>query len=156
MIQSKVKIHCAYRVCRNERFDCKNRKSFEAAPNEVALNMCRPVRKDCRVLRFCCNEHQRRCQPIDSEKRGPREGMTPPQVALLVGHLAEKRRSKGSPTSFDANNDRRTLWLHDEGKSEVARFGFLPIDHRKGHGEDTRAFHCPHSMVARSHRSLAS
>ena len=87
MIQSKVKIQCAHRACKNARFDCKNRKSFEASPNDVALNMCRPVRKDCEILRFCCKEHQRRCQPIDSEKRGPREGMTPPQVALLVDTL---------------------------------------------------------------------
>ena len=87
MIQSKVKIQCAYRACRNARFDCKNRKSFEASPHDVALNMCRPVRKDCKILRFRCKEHLRRCQPIDSEKRGPREGMTPPQVALLVDIL---------------------------------------------------------------------
>ena len=158
MIQSKVKIQCACRACGNARFDCKNKKSYEASPNDVALNcyMCRPARKDCKLLRFCCKEHLRRCQPIDSEKRGPREGMTPPQVALLVDILAEKRCSMGSPTRVAANNDRRTLRPHDEGKSEVARFGFLPIDHRKGHGEDTRGFNCPHSMVARYHRLLAS
>ena len=89
MIQSKVKIQCACRACGNARFDCKNKKSYEASPNDVALNcyMCRPARKDCKLLRFCCKEHLRRCQPIDSEKRGPREGMTPPQVALLVDIL---------------------------------------------------------------------
>ena len=58
----------------------------------------------------------------------------PTASGLIGGHLAEKRRSMGSPTRVAANNDRRTLWPHDEGKSEVARFGFLPIDHRKCHG----------------------
>ena len=152
MIQSKVKIQCACRGCGNARFDCKNKKSYEASPNDVALNMCRPVRKDCKLLRFCCKEHLRRCQPIDSEKRGPREGMTPPQVALLVDILLKSGAPWAVPLvllQIMTGERCGRCRPHDEGKSEVARFGFLPIDHRKGHGEDTRAFHCPHSMVAR-------
>ena len=69
--------------------------------------MCRPVRKNCRVLRFCCKEHQRRCQPIDSEKRGPHEGMTPPQVALLVDILLKN----GAPWRFTSSRAKNAVYL---------------------------------------------
>ena len=77
---------------RQSRFDCKKKKSYEPSANVIDVAFLEHVQasaqeSDCKLLRFCCKEHLRRCQPIDSEKRGPRECMTPPQVALLVDIL---------------------------------------------------------------------
>ena len=123
---------------------------------EMLLEHVQASAQRCKLLRFCCKEHLRRSQPIDSEKRGPREGMTPPQLALLVDILLKSGAPWAVPLVL-----LQIVTGERSGCMTISRVRwldlvFLPIDHRKGHGEDTRAFHCPHSMVARSHRILAS
>ena len=107
-------------------------------------------------LRFCCKEHLRRCHPIDSEKRGPREGMNPPQVALLVDILL----TSGAPWAVPL----MLLQIMTEercGCVTRARVRWLDLAScrltiEKVTGKTHERSHCPHSMVARSHRILAS
>ena len=59
---SKIKMMCAYHKCRRQR-DVKNvGAEGRLQRQEVNLDMCRNVRKHCKVLRFCCTEHLKMCK----------------------------------------------------------------------------------------------
>ena len=68
------------------RQDCKN-LGIDALPADVSMRFCRPMRKGCQRLRFCCKEHLHKCQGICRQRRSPCEGMTSAQVATLVDVL---------------------------------------------------------------------
>eukprot|EP00971_Amphidinium_carterae_P209531 4156491-Amphidinium_carterae.1 len=83
-----TRIQCAYKRCRSNQ-ECKN-ASYTLRAEEVDRLCCRPLRSHCRIVRFCCESHKKKCKVRQQVKRN-REGaeaLNAAQVAKVFSVLA--------------------------------------------------------------------
>ena len=90
---SKVKIACAWKRCRSKK-DCKNTGAkCVLARSKVNETMCRTLRPECKMVRFCSVLHKERCRGNEQKgRRGPRESLDELQVQCLFRVLCSAKK----------------------------------------------------------------
>ena len=85
---SKIKMRCAFNKCRRQ-VDVKNvGAEKQLKRKDVNMAMCRPIRAQCCIIRFCCKEHLKQCKSIcPPPKHGGREPLNQNQCITLMQTL---------------------------------------------------------------------
>lgn len=87
-LKSPIKACCAYKKCRR-RVDVKNAGQLkQLARKNIDESMCRKLRGDCKMVKFCSIEHKNHCKAAKSTPtRGGREALTQTQCVKLFQTL---------------------------------------------------------------------
>lgn len=88
-IKGKVCIVCGYKSCRRKDIDCKNRP-HQLERKKVNESMCRPLRPQAALVKFCSSEHMKKCQKKDTQRRGGREALSSEQIASFFKTIIYK------------------------------------------------------------------
>lgn len=83
---SAIKIRCAYRKCKSRRDVKSPSKLCTLQKENIDVTMCRPLRKHCQLVRFCCVSHRQQCL-AKGGARGQRECLDAAQVGCLFQAL---------------------------------------------------------------------
>ena len=84
-----MKQTCAFGKCRRKAHDVKN-SSYTLQREQVNVELCRPLRRHCGTIKFCCASHMNRSKVAPTKKKAQgREALDASQTALLFHTLKD-------------------------------------------------------------------